>query len=231
MKTQCSLPRMSQITLYMMPRTCSRATCIVLEETGADFDTVPVRLPSLEQKSSEFKAINPKGRVPALVVDGDVLTENVAIINYLAKRFPSAGLIPDSDDPLQQAKYLADLCFCATTVHPMLPRLVFPEKFAPVEFAGEISARAAIHLTEYFELIENRLAEGAWWYGDKWSAMDAYLFWVYGRVDSTPLDVSPFTNYAAHTARMLERPAVERTMEREAKYLEQLKAEGAIPSI
>src|SRR5690348_7587709 len=76
-------------TLWMAPYTCARVTAIALEEAGVEFDTRLVRFMRGEHKSAEFKTRNPKGKVPALEIDGNVLTENVAILSYLAERLPA----------------------------------------------------------------------------------------------------------------------------------------------
>jgi len=73
-------------TLWMAPYTCARVTAIALEEAGVEFDTRLVRFMRGEHKSPEFRARNPTGKVPALEIDGDVPTENVAILTYLAER-------------------------------------------------------------------------------------------------------------------------------------------------
>src|SRR6478672_4723401 len=100
-------------TLWMAPFTCARVTAIALEEAGVEFDTRLVRFMRGEHKSPKFKARNPKGKVPALEIDGEVLTENVAILTYLAERFPQARLLPSTETAAARAHVLADLCFCS----------------------------------------------------------------------------------------------------------------------
>jgi glutathione S-transferase len=81
-------------------------------------------------------------------------------------------------------------------------------------------------MTEFFELIENRLTDQPWWYGGQWSAMDAYLYWVYWRVSGADYDVTPFPSFKDHFDRMEERPAVQRAWQRENAATAQLEAEG-----
>ena len=78
------------LTLYYAPKTCSLAPYIALEEAGAKFEPYRVNFPAGEQNSEKFKALNPKGRVPALGTDQGILSENVAILSYIAQAFPVA---------------------------------------------------------------------------------------------------------------------------------------------
>ena len=210
----------------MAPGTCARVTCIALEETGTEFETRLIRFMKGEHKSTDFKAINPKGKVPALVIDGEALTENVAIITYLAGRYPGAHLMPTASDEVEKARLLADLCFCAATLHPIVTRIRMPHFFATEDVAKTVWEKGCASMTEYFELINNRLDGQPWWYGDQWSAMDAYLYWVYWRVEGANFDTDPYPNYQAHAARMEERPSVQRALAREASMQEQLESEG-----
>ena len=213
-------------TLWMAPYTCARVTAIALEEAGASFDTRLVRFMRSEHKSPEFRARNPKGKVPALEIDGEVLTENVAILAYLAERFPQARLLPPADTPAERAHILADLCFCSSTLHPLVTRIRMPMFFAGAENALAVKQTAEAAMDEYFSLVDNRLAGGPWWYGDAWSAMDGYLYWVFWRVEGAGYDVSRFPYFTAHARAMEQRPAVQRALAREQAAQKQLEAEG-----
>jgi glutathione S-transferase len=213
-------------TLWMAPYTCARVTAIALEEAGVDFETRLVRFMRGEHKSPAFKARNPKGKVPALEIDGEVLTENVAILTYLAERFPDAALLPSMASPLQRARVLADLCFCSSTLHPLVTRIRMPMFFAGAENALVVKQTAEAAMDEYFQLVEDRLAAGPWWYGDAWSAMDGYLYWVFWRVEGAGYDVSRFPRFTAHARAMEQRPAVQRALAREEAAQAQLEAEG-----
>jgi len=219
---------LSTITLYMAPGTCARIPAVVLEEAGADFDTQVIRFMKGQHKSPEYKAINPKGKVPALVIDGKVLTENPAIIYYLNTRFPDAGLMPDATDACTQALQFADLSFCASTLHPIVTRLRLPHFFAGEEAARTVWNLASDMMDEYFLLVEQRLANGDWWYGDTWSAMDAYLQWIFWRVAGAGYKVERFPNFINHQSRMDRRPSVQRALVREAEAEAILAAEGLV---
>ena len=77
-----------KLTLYYAPIACSLVPLITLNESGAPFDVHPVLLAKGQQKTPEYLKLNPKGKVPALAIDGDVLTENVAILSWIAGQFP-----------------------------------------------------------------------------------------------------------------------------------------------
>lgn len=217
---------MSKTQLYMAPGTCARVASICLEEAGLDFETVVISFMRGEHKSPEFKKLNPKGKVPALVIDGEALSENVAIVTYLNERFPEAQLMPDAPDALARARQIADLCFCSATLHPIVTRVRMPQFFAREDAVQSVWEKGCTAMTEFFELIENRLADQPWWYGQQWSAMDAYLYWIFWRIEGAEFDVSTFPRFKDHSNRMEQRPAVQRAWQRERAAIEQLESEG-----
>ena len=213
-------------TLWMAPFTCARVTAIALEEAGVEFETRLVRFMRGEHKSAEFKARNPMGKVPALEIDDEVFTENVAILTYLAERFPQARLLPPAGTPAERAHILADLCFCSSTLHPLVTRIRMPMFFAGAENALAVKQAAEAAMDEYFQLVEDRLSAERWWYGNEWSAMDGYLYWIFWRVKGAGYDVSRFPAFAAQARAMEQRPAVQRALAREQAAQAQLEAEG-----
>lgn len=221
-------PLVNSVQLYMAPGTCARVPTICLEEAGQDFESVVVRFMKGEHKSPDYKKLNPKGKVPTLVIDGQVLTENVAIIIYLNERFPDAKLLPATTDSISRARQLADLSFCSATLHPIVTRIRMPNFFAAKDAAQSVWEKGCEAMTEFFRLIDDRLTGQDWWYGDQWSAMDAYLYWVFWRVEGADFDVTPYPSFKAHAARMEERPAVQRALQRESEATETLKNEGLL---
>jgi glutathione S-transferase len=217
---------MTDIQLYMAPGTCARVASIALEEAGQDFETKVIRFMKSEHKSPPYRKLNPKGKVPTLVIDGEPLTENVAIITYLNERFPDARLMPSATSSLDRVRQLADLCFCSSTLHPFVTRIRMPHFFATEDAARVVWEKACAGMKEYFDLIERRLEDRTWWYGDAWSAMDAYLYWVFWRVEGANFDVSPYPRYRDHAAHTEMRSSVKRALAREADAQQQLEAEG-----
>lgn len=217
---------MTTLTLYSAPATCAKVTTIVLEEIGAPFELELVRFMKGAHKSPDYRRLNPKGKVPTLLVDGEPLTENVVIINFLNELFPKAGVMPATDDPLEKARQLADLCFCSSTLHPLVTRIRMPHFFVTPDATRAFWERSCVAMDEYFQLIEERLAQGPWWYGEKWSAMDAYLYWIHWRVVGAAYDCSRYACFNEHARRMEERPAVKRALAREGQLQAMLEAEG-----
>ena len=219
---------MSNIKLYMAPGTCARVAAIALEEVGVDFETPLIRFMKGQHKSPEYKKVNPKGKVPALEIDGEALTENVAIISYLNERFPKAQLMPHASDIMAKARQLVDLSFCSATLHPIVTRIRMPQFFADAEAAKSVWEKGCEAMHEYFKLIDEHLSDQAWWYGENWSVMDAYLYWIFWRVEGADFPVNDYSNFKAHKVRMEGRDAVQRALNREAELAAQLEKEGLV---
>ena len=107
---------MSELTLYLAPGTCAMAVRIALVEAGAPHQIKRLDLAAGEQRTPAYLAINPKGRVPALVTERGVLTETPALLLYVAQRFPNAGLAP-LDDPFLLARMQEVHSFLVSTIH------------------------------------------------------------------------------------------------------------------
>src|SRR5438874_10295122 len=127
---------MAMLTLYYAPGACSMASHIAIEETGAPYKTKLVNLARGEQTKPEYQnSVNPRGKVPALRTDDGVLTENVAILTYLARTFPDAKLLPT--DPIGLARCLSHMAYLSNALHPTFARIVRPERIAPDPAAQE----------------------------------------------------------------------------------------------
>lgn len=206
----------SPLTLYFSPGACSRVSLIALEETGASYRAQAVALPRGEHRTPEFLGLNPKGRVPVLATPEGVLTETVAILAWLAQRFPAAGLLPVSD-PWAQAQALSLLCWCASGLHPLIFRARMPQRVCDLpDSAPRVQELACAELAGQLRIAEARLTGQPWLLGAQWSAADAYLFWAWGRARDAGLAPGDFPALAAHAQRMDERPAVQRALQREA---------------
>ena len=168
------------------------AVHIALHEIGAPFEGKPMSFKKNDMRSPEYLVLNPEGKVPMLVVDGQPLTEVAAILFYLAKRFPEAGLLP-RDDIEADAQALSWMSFAASTLHPA--RRHGPD-----------------HAREVWGIADRRLGNG--WALGRYSIADIHLFRLYWRLANS-LKPAPgtFPNLTAHYARMMARPAVQRTIE------------------
>lgn len=213
--------------LFVSPGSCARVPTIALEEIGVPFETELLRMNAKHHKSPEFLAINPKGKVPALVVDGQPLTENVAILTWLNKTYPEAALLPKTPNELDAARQTADLAFFSGTVHPLVTRYARPGKFVADDQVSSQVRRVAAQATHpFWSMIDDRLSKAPWWYGDEWSIVDGYLFWAWWRVVASGFPGERFRRICAHADRMKSRPCVVRALDREVVHVAQLKSEG-----
>jgi glutathione S-transferase len=218
---------MPKLTLYFAPDSCARVPLIALEEIGIPYSLEVVAFMKGQHKSPEYMSLNPAGKVPLLVVDGVPLTENVAILTWLAGRFPGAGLLPESEDHLARAGLLSDLAYCASGLHPIVTRLRIPQFFCDTpDGSRRVFDMAEAAMRPNFDLIDRRLAGNRWWYGDRWSIVDAYVNWVWFRVAGTRFDGSAFQNLHRHDADMQQRAAVKRALAISTRVAEGLAAQG-----
>ena len=215
------------LTLYYGLVTCARVSLVALEEVGAPFAVRVVDMQRSEQLTPAYRAVNPKGKVPALLIDGELLTETPAILTWLARSYPAAGLLPPGGDALAEAQAQSDLTYVSAGLHPIVTRLCRSQYFCAVPGGPEsVFAMAADAMQPNFELVERRLSNGAWWYGDSWSMVDVYLAWIWYRVTSTAFDVSPYPHYARVCEQVAARPATRRADERAAEIAASLHAGG-----
>jgi glutathione S-transferase len=210
-------PNESGLILYYSPGACSRVTITALEEAKAEYTLRKVSLPDNENKLPEFHDINPKGKVPVLVVDGRVLTENVAIASYLDKRFPYAKLLPSTTDPLAYAENLSVLGWVAAGMHPMVTRVRRALRFCDLPGSDtRVPDLARPELAEQLMVAEEKLGKHPYILGEEWSIADVYLYWVWSRGIDEKFDTTPFPNMKAFAERMAARPSVQRALVKEA---------------
>ena len=206
---------MTPFTLYYWPVTCSRVSLVALEEIGAPYRLQLVDLTRGEHLNPAYLAINPKGKVPALQADETILTETPAILTWLARTHPPSRLLPLGAGAFEDAVVQSDLTYVSAGLHPIITRMCRSYTFCDVPGGAEsVYAFAADAMRTNLQLVEDRLAEGTWWYGENWSAMDAYIGWVRYRVASTPFDLGAFPNLARHSQDLAARPSVQRAEQR-----------------
>ena len=115
------------LKLYYAPGACSTASHIGLEESGAKFDSQALAFAKNEQKTPEYLKINPRGRVPALVIDEGTIVENTAILDYVAAKY-APQLMPK--DPVPRARAISLMAWFSNNVHPSFTHISRPERFA-----------------------------------------------------------------------------------------------------
>jgi len=200
------------LTLYYMSNTCSLASHIVLEEVGADYEAKRVDFSENAQRSQDYLAINPKGRVPTLVTDRGALTETPAILAFLAQSFPQAGLAP-LDDPFAFARLQAFNNYICSTLHIAHAHKVRGARWADDPAAHEsMRKKVPESVAACFELIENDMLLGPWVMGEMYSIADPYLFTVAQWMEGDGIDPARFPRVIDHRNRMLARPAVARAV-------------------
>ncbi len=209
---------MPKLKLYMMPFACSRVTLNALEEAGLDYEVQAINLLKGEQKSPDYLKIHPGGKVPALSVDGNIITENAAILIYLNALAPEAGLLPNTDDPLEQAKLYSDLIWCSSTFHPAIRQVRAPMRFTDGDTSG-VFAKGLEYTNNALARVEERVSDGRWWHGDTWSIVDVYMNWCYTTAASADYSLDKFPAVQDHSARVQARPSFERAMARETQVI------------
>lgn len=211
--------------LYFSPVACSLATRIALYEAGASAEMEEVD-PKTKRTSSgrDFHDVNPLGLVPALELDnGKLLTENAAVLQYVARSFPRADLAPTDAEGLAELQQW--LCFIGTELH----QGVFKPLLA--NHAGTDAKEHALSLAESrLRHVSQRLAERELLL-DRFSVADAYLFTVLTWSQATPIDLRSWPVLAAYRARLLTRPSVARAFAEELQLyrLERSRHPSAAP--
>lgn len=194
---------------------CSLASLIALEEAGADYELAVMSTKDGDQRSAEYLAVNPKGRVPALVTDRGVLTETPAILSYIPETYPAAGLLPV--DPWDRAQAHAFNAYLASTVHVAHAHKHRGYRWADEETSfADMTRKVPLNEIDCFRLIEDAMFEGPWVLGANYSVCDGYLFTLFGWLPGDGVDQAQFPRLAEHSRRVAARPAVRKVLARQA---------------
>lgn len=200
------------LKLFYAPGTCSLASHIALEEAGVDYTAVRVDFTKAEQTKPDYLAVNPKGRVPALVTDRGTITETPAILTYIAQSVPQAKLAP-LDDAFEFARIQSFLSYLCSTVHVAHAHGRRGARWADDPGAHEaMRAKVASNMTDCFQLIETSMLAGPFVAGDAYSIADPYLFTIAGWLEPDGVDPARFPKILDHRNRMTQRPAVARVL-------------------
>jgi len=197
--------------LYYAPGTCAFASHIALEEVGLPYDTVRLNLAEGDQRKPEYLALNPRGRVPTLIVNGHVLTENVGILTYLAGGYPKAKLWPE--DTWHQAMAVSTMAWISNTVHPAYGHYLRPTRYVDGDDHQEaVKAKGKENYAKHLEEIDTLLKGRKWAIGNHYTVVDGYLLVFYRWGNRAGLPVKSLANYTALVDRVLARPAVKKVM-------------------
>ena len=203
------------LTLYYAPSTCALATHIVLEDIGADYQLRRVDFGTTEQQSPDYLAINPKGRVPALVTSRGVLTETPAMLAYLAQSFPAAKLAP-IDDPFAFADVQAFNSYLCSTVHVAHAHRMRGHRWVDDPAAVEaMKKKVPQSVGAAFELIEREYLKGPWVMGDNYTIADPYLFTLAQWLEKDGVDLTRLPRVLDHRTRTANRESVRTALTQE----------------
>jgi len=198
--------------LYYATGTCALASHIALEEAGAEYSTVRISFAASEQRSPEYLAINPKGRVPSLVTDNGILTETPAMLAYIAQSFPKARLAP-LEDPFRFAEVQAFNSYLCSTVHIAHAHRMRGHRWVDDPAAMEAMKRKVPEtVAACFELIESKMIQGPWVMGETYTICDPYLFTLAQWMEGDSVDPARFPKVKAHRDRMSQRPPVSKAL-------------------
>lgn len=196
-------------TLHLAPGTCAQAVHIALCEAGAPVRLARVDFASGQQRSPAYLALNPLGRVPALVTERGCLVETPALLAFVAQAFPEARLGP-VDDAHAWARQQAFHSYLASTVH-----VAHAHKFRGARWSDDpaswepMKAKVGSNMREAFELIGRDWWQGPWVFGEQYTVADPYLYTLGEWLEGDGVDTAAFPWLLEHRERMRARPAVQ----------------------
>ncbi|MFI4935651.1 MAG: glutathione S-transferase family protein [Caulobacterales bacterium] len=199
------------IELHYYPDNASQFPHMLLRELGCPFELRLVDRDHGAQNSAAYLKLNPNGKIPVLVDDGEAIFETAAIGLYLADKFPAAGLAPPPGAP-DRGAYYKWMVYLSSTPQAEYRAWFYPHEFVDdPDLAKHAKAAAGERLAGIFERIAAQLGAGPWLLGERFSAADLYLLMLIrwgGRLPRRPRDHPAL---AAHAQRVLARPAVQAT--------------------
>jgi glutathione S-transferase len=196
------------LKLYYTADTCALASHIALNDAGAEYSTVRISFANKEQRTPEYLAINPKGRVPALVTDKGTLSETPAILAFIAQSYPKARLAP-LDDPFRFAQVQAFNNYLCATLHVAHSHRMRGDRWAddPASFM-DMQRKVPESVGACYRLIEDNMLAGPWVMGETYTICDPYLFTIAQWMEADGVDPSRLPKVSDHRRRMSERPQV-----------------------
>ena len=198
---------MPNLKLFHLPGACSRVTIAALEMAGCSYETQTVNLMAGEQHSPEYRAVNPNGKIPALLVNGDLLTENASILLWIHESFPEANLFPKTSSALARAQQVSDLFWISSGWHPYVRANMMPIRWTTGD-PEPVREKGRELLAPYLGQLNERLASQSWYYGAEWSILDIYFYWCYTTAEKGGFDLSPFANVQRHLKEVEAHPSL-----------------------
>jgi glutathione S-transferase len=205
------------IVLYYAPNTCALVPFVALNEAGANFRVEALNFRKKQQMTEEYLRLNPRHKVPLLLVDGKALTENPAMHVWIARTFPQAQLMPE--DPWMFAQAISVASWCASGIHHYLSAINTPSKTCDAPGSEESVKRLArASLDENFAIADKMLA-GREFLFDRFSTADAHLFWCLRRAGQLEYEVAKWPNCKAFFDRIVTRSSVRKVLDFEKETL------------
>ncbi len=202
------------LTLYFTAHTCALATHIALEDAGAEYALKKIDFAKNEQRDPAYLAVNPKGRVPALVAPQGVLTETPAMLAFVAQSFPRARLAP-LDNAFAFATAQAFNSYLCSSLHVAHAHRMRGHRWVdPADTAAIAAMQRGVpkSVGEGFAMIEEHLFKGPYVMGAEYTICDPYLFTLAQWMEADGVDPARFPRVAEHRARMAERPNVRKAI-------------------
>ncbi len=205
------------LVFYYAPDTCALASHIALEDAGAEYRLRRIDFEKNEQRSPDYLAVNPKGRVPALVATRGVLTETPAMLAYVAQSYPAAQLAP-LDDPFAFGQLQAFNSYICSTLH-----VAHAHRMRGYRWADEPEAIAAMRrkvpdsVSACYAYIEEQAFVGPFVRGENYTIADPYLFTVAQWMEADGIDPAQFPKVAAHREMMRQRKSVQSALRAECE--------------
>lgn len=205
-----------KIELYYSPGACSFAPHVALIEIGVPFELQKYSTMDRQNYSEEYIAINPKGRIPALSIDGYLLTENPAILTFLGRKFPEANIYP-SDATEEEARCLEWLAWCSNTAHVAFAQILRPERFVlSTDDYMAVKESGVVNYKKCLELIEQHLAIHEFALGKRFSVVDPFwlVFYRWGVKQGYDMK-NEYSHYSRFIEDILNRASIKEALERE----------------
>ena len=208
------------LKLYFSPGACSFVPHSLLQLTGESFEPIMVKLHKGEQHGDEYKAINPRGQVPVLVDNDQVITQILAIILYLDQKFPACQFLPS--EPVARAKAIETLAWMNNTIHPTFTHIFMPHKFSD---QADVQANLKVFNTQLYKGLLSELdtlvqsSTSPWLFGDNIGPVDAYALTLTRWGSIAGIDPSTYPALWAHVQKMSADQAVSAVIERERLQL------------
>jgi glutathione S-transferase len=207
------------VVLYHSPNTRSSGTFALLEELGVPYELRVLNMRAGEQREPAFLAVNPMGKVPAILHGGALVTEQVAIFLYLADLFPEAGLAPPIGDPLR-GPYLRWMVFYAACFEPAVIDRATQREPAPMQMSPYGDFETMLHT------LTTQLARGPYLLGERFSAAD--VLWGTALTWTTMFKLVPdLPIIAGYITRWNARPSVAKVKAKDAELAAAHEAQAA----